>query len=179
MSVSVPENKHVIVAETARLRLQQMRTEDAGFLLQLMNQPAYHAFIGDRGLRSVADAEGYLESGLMAMYREFGFGLYLVVSKHNDEPMGICGLVQRETLPGVDIGFAFLSEFWGQGYAGEAAQSVIDLARNRFGLKQLLAITAIDNAASVKLLQKLEFTLEQILTIEGEQLNLFVRSLMP
>jgi RimJ/RimL family protein N-acetyltransferase len=102
------------VLETRRLMLRRLTVGDALFILRLVNEPGFLRFIGDRGVRSVADAEQYIQHGPIASYQRFGFGLFLVELK-NAEPIGICGLLQRESLADVDIGFAFLPELSGQG----------------------------------------------------------------
>jgi RimJ/RimL family protein N-acetyltransferase len=114
-------------------------------------------------VRSVEDARRYIEQGPMKMYAERGFGLWLVERKADREPLGICGLVKREQLDDVDLGFAFLPRHWSQGYAHEAAKGVLDYARGSVGLKRVVAITSPDNHASSRLLEKLGFAHEAML----------------
>jgi RimJ/RimL family protein N-acetyltransferase len=155
--------------ETQRLRLRRVTPDDAAFVLELLNEPAYIRNIGDRGLRSVDDAARYIVERFMASYEEHGFGLYAVERKEGGAPLGISGLVRRASLPHVDIGYAFLSRHWGQGYAVEAAQAVLQHARHDLGLKRLLAITAPDNEPSMALLRKIGLRFEKLLTLpEGE-----------
>lgn len=147
--------ERVKVLETARLILRHISIEDAAFLLDLLNQPSFLANIGDRGVRTPADAQQYALRGPIASYERNGFGLYLVELKEPVVPIGICGLVKRDALPDADIGFAFLPAFWSQGYALESASAVKAYARNVLGLKRLLAIVNPNNASSIRLLEKI------------------------
>jgi ribosomal-protein-alanine N-acetyltransferase len=140
---------------TTRLRLRQLDTDDAPFILGLLNEPSWLRFIGDKNVHTLDDARGYLQNGPMDSYRRLGFGLYCVELRNDATPIGLCGLIRRDTLPDVDIGFALLPAHFGQGYIPEAALAVIDQARNAFGLKRLLAITQPDNQASMAVLRKL------------------------
>ena len=109
------------VLETKRLILRRLCADDAEFILELLNQPSFLRYIGDKGVRNTEDAIRYIQTGPVASYDRFGFGLYLVELKESDVSIGMCGLLKRETLPDVDIGFAFLPGYWSQGYAFEAA----------------------------------------------------------
>ena len=128
-----------------------------------MNDPSWIRFIGDKNVRSVDDARRYIEQGPMKMYAERGYGLWLVERKADGAPLGICGLVKREQLQDVDLGFAFLPRYWSQGYARESAQGVLDYARAAVRLKRIVAITSPDNLASARLLGKLGFAHEATL----------------
>jgi [ribosomal protein S5]-alanine N-acetyltransferase len=164
------------VAETQRLILRRLTAADALFILRLVNEPSFLRFIGDRGVRSAADAEEYIQRGPVASYERFGFGLFLVELK-NAEPIGICGLLQRESLPDADLGFAFLPEFSGQGYALEAAAGVVNFAARNLGLKRIIAIALPDNDRSIRLLEKLQFKFERNLRLpdDDQELLLFTR----
>ena len=128
--------------ETERLTLRWMTVEDAEMVLELLNDPAWLRYIGDRGVRTLADAQAYILTGTVAMYERLGFGLYLVERKPDGAPMGICGLIKRDFLEDVDLGFAFLPAFRTQGYAQESAAAVMDYARDTLGLRRLAAITS-------------------------------------
>lgn len=159
--------------ETARLTLRLLTAQDATFILVLLNDPGWLRFIGDRGVSTVEDAGNYILSGPAAMVERLGFGLYLTERKIDGEPIGICGLIKRDGLDDVDIGFAFLPQFCGCGYACEAALAVMNLGKNRFGLDRIVGITATDNAPSIKLLKKIGMKYERTLQlpkIEGESL---------
>ncbi|ADO75615.1 GNAT family N-acetyltransferase [Stigmatella aurantiaca] len=165
------------VLETDRLLLRRLSLEDAEFILKLLNEPSWLRFIGDKGVRTLDDARNYLLTGPLAMYGRFGFGLYLVALKDSGLPIGLCGLIQRETLPDVDIGFAFLPGFWSQGYGYEAASAVLAHGHRTYGLKRIVAITSLDNHSSIKLLERLGLTFERLITLTagGEPVRLFGR----
>jgi len=149
-----------MIAQTERLRIRRMTSADAAFVCRLLNEPSWLQNIGDRGVRTSTDAASYIESKIMQAYETLGFGMYLVESSADSVPMGMCGLVQRETLPVPDMGFAFLPEFWGKGYAHEASIAVMRHAVGQLGLVRLLAIVAPDNERSCKLLETLGFAHE-------------------
>jgi len=163
------------VLETERLVLVRLSKDDARFLLELLNEPSFLRFIGDKGVRTEADARLYVETGPLASYERFGFGLWRVELKESGEPIGMCGLLKREALPDVDVGFAFLPRFWSKGYAFESASAVLAHARDALGLKRLLAITAPDNAPSIRLLEKLGFRFERMAQVpeDGPEVKLF------
>ncbi len=153
------------VLETDRLVLRWLTLDDAGFILQLVNEPAWLQFIGDRGVRTIEQARDYLTQGPIAMYARRGFGLFAVAQKSDGELLGICGLIQRDTLPDVDLGFAFLEKFRGKGYAQEAAAATLTLARETFSLSRLVAIVSPENLRSIRLLEKLGFAFERPLRL--------------
>jgi RimJ/RimL family protein N-acetyltransferase len=163
------------VLETDRLILRRLSVEDAGFILQLVNEPSWLRFIGDRGVRTLEDARNYILKGPVEMYLRHGFGLYLVELKADAVPIGLCGLLKRDTLKDVDIGFAFLPGYWGKGYAHEAAAAVLTYARSALGLGRIVAITSLDNHSSIRLLEKLGMTFEQTirLTEDAPEVKLF------
>ena len=113
-------------------------------------------------MRTEADARRYVETGPLASYERFGFGLLRVELKESGEPIGMCGLLKRDALPDVDVGFAFLPRFWSKGYAFESASAVLAHARDALGLQRVLAITSPDNEASIRLLGKLGFRFERM-----------------
>jgi RimJ/RimL family protein N-acetyltransferase len=158
----------VTVLETRRLVLRRLGVDDAAFILELVNDPSWLRFIGDKGVKSEAAARGYIARGPMAMYERLGFGLYLVALKASGEALGICGLIKREALEDVDIGFAFLPRYRSQGYAHEAAAATLDYARRVLGLERIVAITSPDNAASIRLLERLGMRLEQTMCLAGD-----------
>ena len=144
------------VLQTPRLALRWLSMdEDAPFILTLLNEPAFHRYIGDRGVRTLADARSYILNGPLESCRRLGYGLYLVELQPERVPIGVCGLVRGEVLPDVDIGYALLEQCWGQGYAYEAAGAVAAYARDVLGLKRLLAVVNPDNERSIRLLKKL------------------------
>ncbi|MDI1248537.1 MAG: GNAT family N-acetyltransferase [Lacunisphaera sp.] len=167
------------VLETERLRLRQLGESDAPFILELVNDEAWLRYIGDRGVRNHADARNYILKGPAASYAKFGFGLWLVELRTDATPIGICGLLRRETLPDVDIGFAFMPAFRGQGYALEAGRATLAYGRTNLGLQRIVAITLPANAASIRTLVKLGLRFEKMirLTADAEELQLFASEL--
>jgi [ribosomal protein S5]-alanine N-acetyltransferase len=163
------------VLETERLILRMLTVRDSEFILELLNDPSWLQFIGDRGVRTVDDARNYILQNLVTLYDRLGFGLYLTELKGEDVPIGICGLVKRDSLADVEIGFALLPKFRGKGYAYESASAVMEYGKRTFGLNRIVAIAAPDNDASVKLLEKLGFRFESIVKLsdDGESVNLF------
>jgi RimJ/RimL family protein N-acetyltransferase len=145
----------VIVFETDRLQLRRVELDDAAFLLDLLNQPSFLHFIGDKGLRTLDDARDYILTGPLASYERFGFGMYLTVLKQGQTPIGICGLLKRDSLEDVDVGYAFLPQFWSRGYAFESASAVMAYARNVLGIDRIVAVVSPDNDASIHVLEKL------------------------
>ena len=152
--------KPPLVIETSRLKIRWLEVGDAAFIYVLVNDPAWIRYIGDKNVSNLADAKTYIETGPVEMYRNLGFGLNHVSLKQDGTPIGICGLLKRESLADVDIGFAFLPEFRGQGYALEAATAILDYGRARLGISRIVAILTPDNLASKKLLCKLGFEFE-------------------
>lgn len=156
---------HRPVAETERLRLRYLTLDDAPFILELLNEPSFLENIGDRGVRSLEDAERYIRDGPMASYARHGFGLFLVELKATGESAGICGLLRREVMEDVDIGFAFLPRFWSKGYAVEAATETMRLSRWEFGIPRVVAVTAPHNVASARVLEKIGLRFERRLNL--------------
>ena len=165
----------MIELNTERLLVREFDTNDAEFILELLNQPSFIQFIGDKGVRSVDDAMNYITTGPIESYQRHGFGLYLVELKDRKVPIGMCGVLKRESLPDPDLGFAFLPEYWGKGYAFEAASAALDQARDFFKLARILAITNPDNDASIKLLATLGFQFERVmkLSTDSDEVKLF------
>jgi RimJ/RimL family protein N-acetyltransferase len=167
--------KAMNLLETERLRLRQLSLDDAAFILELLNQPSYVRFIGDRGVRTADDAERYIAQGPMESYRRFGFGLWMVEMKEGHLPVGLCGLIRREELDDIDIGFAFPPQFWGQGFATEAARAVMAYGRETLKLKRIVAIVSPDNERSIKLLEKLGLEFERLMKwpADGSELRVY------
>jgi len=146
--------------ETGRLALRRLEFSDAPFIVALLNQPSFLANIGDRGVRDENDAHRYLREGPMAMYEKYGFGLWHVSRREDGVAIGMCGLLRRDTLPDVDVGYALFPEFWGKGYAYEAAEATMREAAGRFGLKRVIAIVSPGNDPSIRVLEKLGMRFE-------------------
>lgn len=163
------------VLETERLVLRWLGLDDAAFILELLNQPGWKRFIGDRGVDSLDAARAYLERVPMASYQQHGFGLYAVERKSDGVPVGMCGLIKRDGLDDVDVGFALLSRFEGQGFAREAASATLSYARDVLGLDRVVAITAEDNARSAHVLEHIGMACEGTIRLspDGELLRLY------
>ena len=160
------------VVRTDRLVMRRICADDAEFMLGLLNQPSFIRNIGDRGVRSVSDAIDYIQSGTFASYAQFGFGMYMVESAADRIRIGVCGLVKRDSLPDVDIGFAFLPEYWGQGYAFESALAVKNYAMETLGLEKLIAITAPDNHGSINVLEKIGLGYDRLVRLPDDDTEL-------
>ena len=167
-------HRHVIILrsmkilETDRLGLRRLAVEDAEFIFDLLNQPSFLQFIGDKGVKTIDDARNYILTGPIASYERFGFGLYLAELKPTRAPIGICGLLKRETLDDVDVGFAFLPQYWKQGYAFESASAVMAYGRDVLGVDRIVAITSPDNEASIKVLSKLGLKFERMIRLSED-----------
>lgn len=160
------------IIETNRLILRKLTLDDADFILDLLNQPSFIQFIGDRGVRTLDDARDYLSKRLIESYNRFGFGLYLTLEKESNTPIGICGLVKRESLEDVDIGFAFLPQFWLKGYAFEAASAVLRYAKNTLEIKRVVGIATPDNHGSIRVLEKLGLKFEKMVKLSEDDTEL-------
>ncbi|KXH83328.1 GNAT family N-acetyltransferase [Chryseobacterium kwangjuense] len=163
------------VYETERLILRPMTVDDRDFIFDLYNRPSFIRYIGDRNIKTVADAENYIKNRFMPQFEKLGFGNYLMVTKDKGEKIGGVGIFEREGLDVVDIGFSLLEEFEGKGYAYEAAQKVKSIGMDDFGLKKISAITSKDNFSSQKLIQKLGLEFKNYVTLpdDDEELMYF------
>lgn len=163
------------ILSTPRLDLREFTAADAPFILQLLTDPDFLRFIGDRGVHSLEDAVRYIEQGPRAMYARHGHGLWMVELRDGGMPLGMCGLLRRAGLDDPDLGFAFLPAHRGKGYAAEAAGATLEWGRKALGLARVVAITSLDNDASGRLLEKLGFRVERIVTLPGdaEELKLY------
>ena len=157
--------------------MRPLTIEDAAFILTLLNEPSFLRYIGDKQVRNLEDARQYILNGPIASYERHGFGLCLMELKESHTPVGMCGILKRAELPDPDIGFALLPDFCNKGLAFEAATAVLNDARERLKLERILAITSLDNDASIKLLERLGFRFEQVIELaaDREPVKLFSR----
>lgn len=160
------------ILQTERLLLRQLSTHDAEFIRELLNEPSFIQNIGDRGVRTLADANSYILNGPVASYARNGFGLYLVVLKKTNESIGICGLIKRNGLDDVDIGYAFLPKFWSEGYAVESALATKSYAKNVIGLNRIVAITDPANRGSIRVLEKIGLRFERMIKLSDDDIEL-------
>ncbi|HEY1076671.1 MAG TPA: GNAT family N-acetyltransferase [Fontimonas sp.] len=161
--------------ETERLRLGPLSDDDAPFIVELLNEPSFIRNIGDRQVRTIEDALRYIDNGPRASLRQHGFGMLRVGLRDDDRPIGVCGLIRRDTLPAVDLGFAYLAAHHRQGYAVEAARVIMAQAHGPLALSRVLAITLPDNAGSIRVLQRIGFVAAGTVRLgdESELLNLY------
>lgn len=178
------------IFETERLVIREVTADDAAFVVELLNTPKFLKYIADRGVRTLDQARAYIAERFVGSYRNNGFGLYLVELKQPEVsmstlpigrvsalvPIGLCGFVRRDALPGPDLGFAFLPEFERQGYGFESASAMMEYGRDTLGFNRVLAITSRDNEGSDRLLIKLGFAFNRLDEIGGEQLNIYSNS---
>ncbi len=144
-----------MIIETSRLQLKEITVSDAPFYIKLFNSEGWLKFIGDRNVKTIAEAEAYIKKNYLSSYETHGYGSYTVNLKETGETIGACGLYKRDTLEHPDIGFSFLGEFTGKGFGFEAASAVMEYAHNTLGIDKILGFTVDYNVASIKLLEKL------------------------
>jgi len=156
------------ILETENLTISELNTGDAEFIRELLNDPDWIRFIGDRGVRTNQEAARYILSKHIKSYLKYGFGLYRVKLKNNDRPIGICGLIKRDGLVDIDIGFAFLPKFRRQGYAFESASAILKYSKEVLQIDRIVAITSLDNVNSEKLLNKLGLRFEKKIQLPND-----------
>ena len=163
------------VLETDRLTLRWLTAADAAFILELLNDPGWLQFVGDKGVHTLEEARGYLLKGPIDMYRRLGFGLYLTELKESGVPIGICGLIKRDGLEDVDVGFAFLPQFRTKGYAYESASAIMVYGKDVLKLERIVAVTSPENHNAARLLGKLGLRFERMVTLGtgGAEMKLF------
>lgn len=163
------------ILETERLTVRRLTLNDSSFILDLLNTPGWLAHIGDRDVHTLEQADTYLQNGPLASYAVNRFGLWAVQRKGTETPIGLCGLIRRDTLDHPDLGYAFLPRYMGQGYAREAAEAVLAFARDTLHLPTILAITTPTNTRSINVLEKTGFIFVEttIPANGGESLRLF------
>ncbi len=155
------------ILDTERLILRTFEADDAAFHLALLNHASWIDNIGDRGVRTLEQARDALLNGPQAMQLQHGYSMYLIERKSDGLPLGVCGLIRRDTLPDTDIGYAIAAPYWGNGYAYEAAAAVLAYARDTLGLPRVLGITGPDNLASNQLLLKLGLRFQELTMLSG------------
>ena len=159
----------MLVLETERLRLRRLSIDDAEFILRLLNEPSFIQYIGDKNVRTIEDARLYLLNGPIASYQKYGFGLFLIELQDSGTPIGMCGLLKRDVLENIDLGYALIPEFWSQGYGYEAAAAVKSYAGQVLGMQRIVAVTNIENQSSIRLLEKIGFRFEKMLKLADDQ----------
>ena len=160
------------ILETKRLILRRLTTDDSEFILELLNDPSFIRNIGDRNVRTIDDACSYILNGPVASYAKNGFGLYLVLLNETNESIGMCGLIKRDGLEDVDIGYALLPTFWSKGYAVEAARATLAYGKDVIGLKRLVAIVDPANEGSIRVLEKIGLRYEKMVRLSADDIDL-------
>ena len=168
-----------MIAETERLTISKFTINDAPFFLELVNTPHWIKYIGDRNIKTIADAEQRIINGHIKSYETHGFGFYKLNLKENNNPIGTCGLIKRDTLEHVDLGFAFLPDYEGKGFGFESSKAILKVAKDQFKLETILAITLAANKPSINLLEKLGLSFQKKVKPfdDDEELLLFVKNL--
>lgn len=160
------------ILETDRLILRELTPDDAEFIFELLNEPSFIQNIGDRNIRTLDDARAYIVNGPVASYAKNGFGLYLVVLRETGESIGMCGLIRRDGLEDVDIGYALVPRFWSRGYAVEAARATKAYAKEVIGLKRIVAIVDPANEGSIRVLEKIGLRYEKMVRLSADDIDL-------
>lgn len=168
------------ILETERLILRTIDADDAAFYYELVNDPTWLEHIGDKGIRSVEGARSAILEGPCVMQQKYGHSLYVMERKADGKPLGLCGLIKRDTLPNVDIGYAIRPAYFGQGYTYEAAAAVVAYARDTLGLRRLMGITNPANVNSINLLAKLglRFVEHKAMPPDGRPTNIYSMELL-
>lgn len=162
-----------VVCETERLVIRQFELSDAEFIIRLLNEESFIRYIADKNVRTQEEAIHYLKHGPMASYDKNGFGLNLVSLKNDLTPIGMCGVLKRDELEYPDLGYAFLAEFCGGGYASEAAKKTLTVTMDTYLLDTVYAVTLLENVRSNKLLKKVGFSFQKRVELYGLQNNLY------
>ncbi|MGF1776686.1 GNAT family N-acetyltransferase [Vibrio nomapromontoriensis] len=162
-----------VVCETERLIIRQFELCDTEFIIRLLNEKAFIRYIADKNVHTDEDATNYLERGPLASYAKLGFGLNLVSLKSDNTPIGMCGVLKRDELEYPDLGYAFLAEFCGEGYASEAAEKTLTATMKNFSLDTVFAVTLPHNSRSNRLLEKVGFSFNKTMELYGLQNNLY------
>ena len=151
------------------MRLRTIALRDADFIVELTQDPDWIQYVGNPNLQNTSDGEHFILSRFHAAYEKTGLGLWMVEEIANAEKLGICGLINRDSLEDIDLGFGFPKQHRRAGFAYEASLGCLEYAKQTLGLSRVIAITNKDNAASGKLLEKLGFSLEGLFPFEQEK----------
>lgn len=157
-----------MITETPRLRIRELTVDDAEFIFGLVNEPSFLEHIGDKGVRNLEDARQFILEGPWASHRDRGYGQFLVELKEGGDPIGVCGLLFRESLDVSDIGCAFLPQYWRHGFAYEAACAVMEYGRSTLGIDKIVGLTSEENVASIKAMEKLGMSFEKMVKMSDD-----------
>ncbi|MCT3649472.1 GNAT family N-acetyltransferase [Elizabethkingia anophelis] len=141
------------ILETERLLLRELNSDDAGDFFNLNENPNVIKYTGDKAFQNIDEAREFLEN--YQDYRLNGYGRWAVMSKENNEFVGWCGLKYNSSTDETDVGFRFFEHYWNKGFATESAGACIDYGFKNLNLNTVVGRAMQDNAASVKILEKL------------------------
>ncbi|MFK8009343.1 MAG: GNAT family N-acetyltransferase [Saprospiraceae bacterium] len=161
------------IITTKRLYLREANLDDAKFIFELLNSKGWIDNIGDRGIRTIEDAQQYINNKLIPDYGKNNIAMFIMERKEDGVSIGTCGLIKRPQLEDVDIGFAILEEFGKKGYAYEAASATLRMAVEEIKITRIVGITTLDNKDSQRLLEKIGLAFEKMIPFEDEELMLF------
>lgn len=167
-SFAVGNYEKRMIAETPRLRIRELTVDDAQFVFTLVNGPSFLEHIGDKGVRDLDDARNFILEGPWTAQQPTGHGQFLTELKDGAVPIGVCGLLYRESLDLTDVGLALLPQFWKQGYAFEAAAAVIEYGRSTLGLDTIFALTSKENTASIRLAEKFGMSFDRMVKMSDD-----------
>jgi RimJ/RimL family protein N-acetyltransferase len=159
----------MLILQTRRLRLRWFVAADADFLRALLNDPGWLANIGERNVRTRRQARTWIATRHTATYGRLGFGFWAVERKSDGVPMGMCGLIKRDTLMEADVGYALMPAFRGQGYAREAAAACVRYAQEVLGLPEVWGITSPANTPSATVLKQIGLNDAGVTRLVGEE----------
>jgi [ribosomal protein S5]-alanine N-acetyltransferase len=154
---------------TNRLSLTLVQAADAAFMMELVNTPGWLEFIGDRNVHSLEDAATYITR----LINTPDLFYWVIRNNENNVAIGVVSFLKRGYLDYFDIGFALLPQYKGNGYAFEAASSVLKLALSNPAYPVVLATTLPNNAASIQLLTKLGLQYEKVILQNDEALLVY------
>ena len=158
----------MLILKTNRLKLLEFEKSDSQFILELLNEPAWIEFIGEKNVHTINDAESFIEHNLIPSYKKNGFGLYAVKLKDDNTPIGMCGLLNRPGLSDIDLGFASLSKYQRLGFAYESSIAILNYSKTVLKINKVVAITNSNNTASAKLLEKLGFRFDKLIDLSDD-----------
>jgi RimJ/RimL family protein N-acetyltransferase len=157
-----------MIVETPRLRLRELKVDDAEFVFTLVNEPSFLSNIGDKGVRNLDDARQFILEGPWTRQEKRGYGQFLVELKESGVPIGICGLLYRDSLDVTDVGFALVPEYWRLGFAYEAADAVLNYGHSTLGIDRIVGLTSKENLASIRVLEKLGMKFERTVKMSDD-----------
>jgi len=158
----------MMIVKTARLQLRSLNIDDAAFILRLVNEPSFKSNISDKGVRNLDDAIRFILEGPWTTQKKEGYGQFLIELSSNRQPIGVCGLLYRDSLDVSDVGFALLPEYWGRGYAYEAAAAVLKYGHSTLRIDKICGLTSARNRASIRVLEKLRMKFVKIVKMSAD-----------